>query len=98
MRSTIYELYLFTCRVTSFADIRIVDGKVYPTYRKACLKGGLLSNNAEWKRALWDGFESFYQPLTESFAKVAAHCELSDLKQIFEGFRDTFITDRWSRF
>lgn len=52
-------------REALYPDSRTVDGEVYRNYLDACLHHGLLSHNAEWKRALWGALQSDFQTLTK---------------------------------
>lgn len=58
---------------TSFASIWTVDGKVYPACCEACLRRGLLSEDAECKLCFRDAFELPFQELTELFTMILAH-------------------------
>lgn len=91
-------LLLHVPEATLFADKRSVGGEAHTAYRKACFHRGLLSDDAEWKRALRDSFESVIQPPTELMAMILAHGVPSNPKQFFEDFKDTFIADIRTRF
>lgn len=56
------------------------------------------SDDAEWKRALGDVFTSSFQPRTELFAIILAHCEPADSKNIFDEPNEFFISDLQNRF
>lgn len=51
-RFYILTLLLHVSCETSFADVKTVVGEVYSTYPEACLRLGLMSGDAELKRAL----------------------------------------------
>jgi len=47
------RLLLLTLKgVTSFNDLRTVNGKVYQSFSAACLALGLIEDDDEWKRAM----------------------------------------------
>ncbi len=55
------------CGVTSFEDLRTVDGRVCAMFKEACQARGLLENNQEWAQAL------------EEASHWATGCRLCDL-------------------
>lgn len=63
-----------------------------------CLRLGVLSDDAEWKRAVKDAFASSIRPLTELFAMILAYCEPADPKDIFDELKENFISDLQNRF
>lgn len=54
-------LLLHVCGPTSFEDIRMYNGIVYPTFIEACQARGIVSNENEWKECL-DEAKEFNSP------------------------------------
>lgn len=59
-------------------------GEVCSTCQEFCLRCGLLSDDAEWQRALRDALLSSFQPLTELHDMILAHCEPSRANSSFK--------------
>lgn len=57
-----------------------------------------LQDDKERTRALRDGFESFFQPLTELFAMKLAPCVPHDPTQIFGNFKNNFSSNIRNKF
>lgn len=69
------------------ADIRTVSSMVCETCREAPQKLGILTDDAEWKRAYQDGIKSFLQPLTKIGAVSFSYFRLTYLKPYFSTTR-----------
>ncbi|KAJ9559006.1 hypothetical protein OSB04_013620 [Centaurea solstitialis] len=63
----------------TFDDIKTIDNVVYPTYRSACEKLGLLGDNKEWIYAFDEASVSATsKELRSLFAHMLLYCEVSD--------------------
>ncbi|CDF36420.1 ATP dependant DNA helicase [Chondrus crispus] len=78
---------------TSFENLRNIDGEQCNSFRQACLRLGLLADDAEWKRAIRDSFRSSFVPLSHLFATILAHCQPSDPLSLWNNHLDMFLTD-----
>lgn len=87
LKSEVYVLRtlpLPSTGVESCADLRNVGNVVRAPYPEERQKFGLLTDDAECKRVLHDGFESSFQPFTKLFTLTTSNFRLSDLKvQLF---------------
>lgn len=62
-------------RATSFRDLRIIDGRVYGTYKEACEVLGLLKDDYQWHSALKENSESAMpQQLRTMFVFILTNC------------------------
>ncbi|CDF36122.1 unnamed protein product [Chondrus crispus] len=78
---------------TSFENLRNIDGEQCTSFRQACLRLGLLADDAEWKHAIRDSFRSSFVPLSHLFATILAHCQPSDPLSLWNDHLDMFLTD-----
>ncbi|CDF37706.1 ATP dependant DNA helicase PIF1 [Chondrus crispus] len=78
---------------TSFENLRNIDGEQCTSFRQACLRLGLLANDAEWKHAIRDSFRSSFVPLSHLFATILAHCQPSDPLSLWNDYLHMFLTD-----
>ncbi|CDF77379.1 unnamed protein product [Chondrus crispus] len=78
---------------TSFETLRNIDGEQCTSFRQACLRLGLLADDAEWKHAIRDSFRSSFVPLSHLFATILAHCQASDPLSLWNDHLDMFLTD-----
>ncbi|KAJ9557468.1 hypothetical protein OSB04_012082 [Centaurea solstitialis] len=63
----------------TFDDIKTIDNVVYPTYRSACEKLGLLGDNKEWMYAFDEAsISATSKELRSLFAHMLLYCEVSD--------------------
>ena len=79
---------------TSYDDLRMFDGSVYPTYKATCLAMGLLEDDAEWRRSLEEtaGFGSSQQ-IRATFAVILQFCTPSEPETLWEMFREEMSDD-----
>ncbi|CDF36818.1 partial DNA helicase [Chondrus crispus] len=78
---------------TSFQNLRNIDGEQCTRFRQACLRLGLLADDAEWKHAIRDSLRSSFVPLSHLFATILAHCQPSDPLSLWNDHLDMFLTD-----
>ncbi|CDF37506.1 partial DNA helicase [Chondrus crispus] len=78
---------------TSFETLRNIDGDQCTSFRRACLRLGLLADDAEWRHAIRDSFRSSFVPLSHLFATILAHCQPSDPLSLWNDHLDMFLTD-----
>ncbi|CDF33589.1 Putativ ATP dependant DNA helicase [Chondrus crispus] len=78
---------------TSFENLPNIDGEQCTSFRQACLRLGLLADDAEWKHAIRDSFRSSFVPLSHLFATILAHCQPSDPLSLWNDHLDMFLTD-----
>ncbi|CDF33944.1 ATP dependant DNA helicase PIF1 [Chondrus crispus] len=78
---------------TSFENLRNIDGEQCTSFRQACLRLGLLANDAKWKHAIRDSFRSSFVPLSHLFATILAHCQPSDPLLLWNDHLHMFLTD-----
>ncbi|CDF33636.1 partial DNA helicase [Chondrus crispus] len=78
---------------TLFENLRNIDSEQGTSFRQACLRLGLLADDAEWKHAIRDSFRSSFVPLSHLFATILAHCQPSDPLSLWNDHLDMFFTD-----
>ncbi len=78
------SLILHRPGITSFKHMPNVDGKQYYSFREACCEIGLLADDLEWMRCLYDAFASTFEPSTTVFATIIALCEPSSPVALWE--------------
>jgi len=73
-------LLLITIRgATSFDDFKSIDGEVMPTFKEACLRRGLLTDDGEWIQCLTEAVNmKTGHALCSLFAVMLQFCELTD--------------------
>ena len=78
----------------NFADLRTVNGEVFPTYALAAERLGLLENDSEWERALSEAC-NYQHPkrLRELFCVILVFCNPTNPKYLWERFKDELISD-----
>ncbi|KAK9669021.1 hypothetical protein RND81_13G103600 [Saponaria officinalis] len=70
---------------TSYADIRTVNGVIYPTYKAACAALGLLDRDDEWNIALNEAATwSTAHQHRDLFVTLLLFCEVSDPGKLWE--------------
>ena len=78
---------------TSFEDLRMVDGTLYPTFRDSCIARGLLEDDGEWVICLQDASQmQTGGSLRQLFASILLFCTPSFPNILWTQFRD-FICD-----
>lgn len=86
-------LLIHKAGATCFDDMKTVDGKMHSTYREACCAMGLLSDDLEWRRCIFDAFASTFEPLTKVFATILAFCEPSSPQTLWNENAAKFVDD-----
>ncbi|XP_076959487.1 uncharacterized protein LOC143635574 isoform X2 [Bidens hawaiensis] len=70
------------CR--SYSCIRTVDGQIYPTFRAACEKLGLLGDDKEWSCMIEEASNwATASELRTLFSQMLLYCEISDPLQLW---------------
>ncbi len=64
---------------SSYQKLRTVNGVQLASFRDAYAALGLLADDAEWLNDLRESYASRFHTLTELFALILVHCELSNL-------------------
>ncbi|XP_057294730.1 uncharacterized protein LOC130623277 [Hydractinia symbiolongicarpus] len=87
-------LLLHTRGVTSYEDLRTVDGNVAETFRETCLLRGLLQDDTKWNNTLQEAV-NFQMPrqLRQLFAIILIHCEPSDPFTLWTRYRGSMCED-----
>ncbi|XP_015693662.1 uncharacterized protein LOC107303361 [Oryza brachyantha] len=68
----------------SFAEIRTVSGREYPTFRAACEALGLLGDDQEWSNALKDAAQwALPFQLRQLFVTMLLFCEVTNPTRLF---------------
>lgn len=78
--------------------MQTVEGNVCVSCREACRRLGILANDSECERALGEAFQSSTQPPRDHLASILVHCQPTDLRGIFESYKEIFITVLQNRF
>ncbi|CDF77533.1 unnamed protein product [Chondrus crispus] len=77
-------------KATSFDNLRNIDGEQCPSFRQACLRLGLLADDAEWKNTIRDSFRSSFVLLSHLFATILADWQPSDSLSLWNDHLDMF--------
>ncbi|XP_057299513.1 uncharacterized protein LOC130630155 [Hydractinia symbiolongicarpus] len=80
--------------VTSFEDLKTVDGNVTETFRETCLLRGHLQDDTEWNNTSQEAV-NFQMPrqLRQLFAVILIHCEHSDPYTLWTRYKDAMCKD-----
>ena len=80
--------------VTSWKELRTVDGTEYATFHATCLAHGLLENDDEWRQTLLDASLTHVgQSLRRLFCLILRHCVPSKPHRLWEQFRQHLCDD-----
>ena len=92
-----YYLRLTLSHITGpkcFADLRTVDGVVYPTFKESCKALGLLEDDAEWEVAMTEvSSYGFAHQVRTTFAIILHYCEPTDPFKLYETFKESMAED-----
>ena len=82
------------CGVTSFENLRTVNGITYPTFKEACIALGLLQNDEEWDQCLKEAeqVQTGIQ-LRKLFAILLLFCEVTRPEIFWNAHISTFSED-----
>lgn len=73
--------------VTSFTDLRTVNGQLCETFKDACSQLNLLEDDAEWRECLGDAVQCQMPfELRILFISLLLFCEPADPLRLFEQF------------
>ena len=89
------RLLLLHCKgVTSFDDLKNVNGVQYQTFSEVCLTLGLIEDDEEWCRAIQEAV-SWMMPrsLRQLFVRILIHCQPIHPDQLWKQFKDTLSED-----
>ncbi|XP_017221355.2 uncharacterized protein LOC108198086 [Daucus carota subsp. sativus] len=79
----LWYLRMLLCRIcgpTSFKDLLIVGGVVYPTFQAACDARGWLASDKEWDEALTEcSSVGFANQVRELFVYIILNCKVYDI-------------------
>lgn len=78
---------------TSFQHLRTVEDVQCSSFREACLRLGLLADDAEWRHTLRESFRSRFVPISHVFTTILAYCEPSDPRSLWDEHVQMFLTD-----
>ncbi len=62
-------------------------------FGKHAVAGGLLADDAEWRRVLRESFASEFVPRSQVFATILAYCEPSDPLSLWDEHKSLFVSD-----
>ena len=80
--------------VTSFQDLRTVDGILCPTFKEACLARGLLQDDQEWKQCLQEAADmQTGLQLRTLFSTLLLHCNPTSPVDLWNQFKDQICDD-----
>jgi len=80
--------------ITSFEDLRTVDGILCPTFKEACLARGLLQDDHEWKQCLQEAADmQTGSQLRILFATLLFHCNPLSPLDLWNQFKDKICDD-----
>ena len=97
LRSELYHLRLLLLYVkgsTSFEDLRTVDGSVFPSFKDAAAKRGLLEDASIWENCMEEAAATqMPSQLRQLFAIICLYCEITDKQTLFETYIDQMTED-----
>lgn len=80
--------------LTSFQELRTVNGQVYATYREAGQELNLLENDAHWDTSLADSSNTAQpQQISTLFSIILTTCFPSSPKDLWEKYKDFMSED-----
>ena len=80
--------------VTSFEDLRTVDGLLYDTFTDAARAMGLLEDYAEYRRCLQEAsIMNMPSQMRQLFATLMVFQTPSDMRTLFEEFKEAMCED-----
>jgi hypothetical protein len=78
----------------SFADLRTVNGQLYPTFKAACLALGLLEDDSEWIHCLQEAGDIHTgSQLRNLLATIMLHCNPTSPENLWNQFKDKICDD-----
>ncbi|KAJ8914507.1 hypothetical protein NQ315_002780 [Exocentrus adspersus] len=78
----------------SYEDVRTLNGVVYNTFKEACQMRNLLTDDAEWRRALTEACaRDMPRQLRNMFAYILLFCEVGDAHALYNQFRNQLMED-----
>jgi hypothetical protein len=70
---------------TSYGDIRIVNGVLYPTFKEVCQVLGYLDDDNEWIQCINEAASwASGNQLRQLFTTILCHCEVTNPKVLWE--------------
>jgi hypothetical protein len=82
----------------SYAEIRTIGNREYPTFRAACEALGLLGDDQEWSHALADAAQwATPSQLRHLFVTLLLFCEVTNPKKLFDEHATSMSQDRTYR-
>jgi hypothetical protein len=91
-----YVRLLLTIKIgfTSFEDLRMVDGRLYPTFREACKTLGLLDDDREWYAAFEESKDfAIGAQLRNLFVVALTSGNVADPAALWEQFNEHICFD-----
>ena len=79
---------------TCWADLKTVDGTVFPTYKKACHELGILQDDREHELCLEESAsKDMPEQLRSLFAMILVYCEPADCHSLWKKFKGNMYDD-----
>jgi hypothetical protein len=77
-----------------YADVRTVDGVVYPTYLEACKKKNLIKDDKLWELTLEDAVKTrMPDQIRYLFFTICVECNPTNHLELWNKFKDSMIED-----
>ena len=93
-RFAIHLLLLHRKGVTSFEDLRTIDGQLHDTFKDAARAMGLLENDAEHRRCLQEvAVMNMPSQMRQLFATLMVFQTPYDIRALFEDFKEAMCED-----
>lgn len=80
--------------MTSFEDLRTVNGLLYDTFQEAALKSGLIENEEEWIDCLEEAkMVKTGRQMRELFVSIIIHGNVTNYRQLWDQYKEDLVED-----
>ena len=94
-RYALRSLLLYRKGITSYSDMKTVNGVIHKTYKETLISLGFASDDKEYYTAMREAIacETDIHKIRELFAMIIMHCELSDPVKMWNEFKANLSED-----
>lgn len=80
--------------ITSFENLRTLNGQIYPTFTQVCIELGLLADDHEWSRAMQEGTVWMLpRALRRLFVCILLYCHPLHPNNLWSKFKESMSED-----
>lgn len=85
------RLLMNTTKSTSYKGMKTMYEQTFASFREACRRTGLLTDDIGWMNAFWEGFLLNFVTHTALFKIFSARYLLSDARYIYDKYLDIIL-------